>query len=99
MTDNDMDPIDRMAMLLGTGLMLLGIVVLGIVEVIAGEPYGAVPLTNDAGNVVATPAVDPTIRTGVVVAGLIVLLLWAIYKLVTPVMGGGRMTGADASTR
>lgn len=99
MTDNDMDPIDRMAMLLGTGLTLLGIVVLGIVEVIAGEPYGAVPLTNDAGNVVATPAVDPTIRTGVVVAGLIVLLLWAIYKLVTPVMGGGRMTGADASTR
>ena len=36
-------------MALGGGLMTLGIVVLGIVELLAGKPYGAAPLTNEAG--------------------------------------------------
>ncbi len=85
MTLTDMNPIDRIALLLSTGLMLLGIVVLGIVELIAGPPYGAAPLTNDAGDVIATPMVDPNIRTGLVILGILVLLLWGIYKMVTPV--------------
>jgi hypothetical protein len=85
MTLSDINPIDRIALLLSTGLMLLGVVVLGFIEVIAGQPYGAAPLTNDAGEVIATPMVDPNIRTGLVILGLIVLLLWGIYKMITPV--------------
>ncbi|MCJ0618770.1 hypothetical protein JZX76_04310 [Haloarcula hispanica] len=76
--------IDKAAMALSGGLMLLGVVVLGIVEILAGKPYSAAPLTNDAGEIIATPMVDPTLRTGLVLAGLIVLALYGVYRLVAP---------------
>ena len=78
---------DTVAMGLSAALILLGTVVLGIVEVLAGEPYGAAPLTNEAGEIVATPAIDPAVRTGLVIAGLLVLALWAIYRIATPAIG------------
>lgn len=78
------DIIDRAAMALSAGLMLLGIVVLGVVEILAGQPYSPAPITNDAGEVVATPLIDPTLRTGLVLAGIAVLGLYAAYRLVTP---------------
>ncbi|WP_121823080.1 hypothetical protein [Halostella salina] len=78
------DTVDKAAMALGSALMLLGVVVLGIVELIAGEPYSPVPITNDAGEVLASPAVDPVLRTGLVIAGLVVLVLWGIYRMATP---------------
>ena len=76
--------IDRLAMLVGGGLVLLGTVVLGIVEVLAGEPYGAAPVTNDAGEIIASPFVDPNLRTGLVILGLLALLLWGLYKMAAP---------------
>ncbi|MBV0923556.1 hypothetical protein KTS45_05020 [Halomicroarcula limicola] len=78
------DIIDEAAMALSGGLMLLGIVGLGIVEMLAGAPYGAAPVTNEAGEIVATPMVDPTVRTGLVIAGLVVLGLYAAYRIATP---------------
>jgi len=48
------DIIDKAAMALSAGLMLLGIVGMGILEVLVGAPYGPVPLTNEAGDVIAT---------------------------------------------
>jgi hypothetical protein len=77
------DTIQKAAMALGGGLMALGIVGLGIVEMLAGKPYGAAPLTNEAGAVVATPAVDPVLRIGLVLAGLAVLGLYGVYAAVT----------------
>jgi hypothetical protein len=82
------DVIDRIAMGLSAALMLVGIVVLGAVEIVAGPPYGAAPTTNEAGEVVATPMVDPTLRTGLVVAGLLVLFVWGLYKLAMPMIAG-----------
>jgi hypothetical protein len=86
-----LNPIDKAAMAVSGFLMVLGVVVLGIVEVLAGPPYGAsaVEQTNEAGEVVNTiyPAVDPTIRTGLVILGLVVLLLWGVYKVVSPTLG------------
>jgi hypothetical protein len=52
------------------------------VEILAGQPYGAAPVTNEAGEIVATPAVDPVVRTGVVLTGLAVLLLWGVYRVI-----------------
>ena len=92
MTLNDLNPIDRIALLLSTGLMLLAIPVLGVLELLDGAPYGAAPLTNDAGEVIATPLIDPNIRTGLIMLGLIVLLLWGIYKMITPVRETDRDT-------
>ncbi|MBX0293719.1 hypothetical protein [Haloarcula nitratireducens] len=79
--------IDKAAMALSGGLMLLGIVGLGIAEILAGAPYGAAPVTNEAGEIVATPMVDPTLRTGLVIAGLVVLGLYAAYRVATPADG------------
>lgn len=80
------DTIDNAALALGGALIALGTVVSGIVEILAGRPYGATPveLTNDAGTVVETlyPAVDPTLRTGLVIAGLLVLFVWGLYRIV-----------------
>ncbi len=89
--------IDKAALALSSALMLLGIVVLGFVEVLAGQPYGAAPVeqTNDAGEVVNTlyPAIDPTLRTGLVIAGLVILLLWGLYRMAgTPVDNVDRQT-------
>ncbi|WP_066414469.1 hypothetical protein [Halorubrum aethiopicum] len=81
---NQPDIIDRAAMALSAGLMLTGIVVLGLIEILAGQPYSPVPITNDAGEVVATPLFDPTLRTAFVLAGIGVLGLYAAYRIVTP---------------
>lgn len=81
------DAIDRAALAISSGLILLGVVVLGVVELLDGAPYGAAPTTNDAGEIVATPMVDPTLRTGLVIAGLVVLGLWGLYRLATPDVG------------
>lgn len=78
------DIIDKAAMALSAGLMLLGVVGMGLLELLVGAPYSPVPVTNEAGEVVATPLISPQIRTGVVLAGLAVLGLYAAYKIVTP---------------
>jgi hypothetical protein len=88
--EHDTDVLDKAAMGLSAALMLVGIVVLGVVEIVAGPPYGAAPMTNEAGEVVATPMVDPTLRTGLVVAGLAVLFAWGLYKMALPALGDER---------
>jgi len=90
------DTIRKAAMALGGGLMVLGTAGLGIVELLAGEPYGAAPLTNEAGAVIATPAVDPVLRTGLVLAGFAVLALDTFSPCVFTTRyarGGGPCTG------
>jgi len=77
----DYNVIDRAALAASAALMLIGVVVLGIVEMLAGPPYGAAPTTNDAGEVIATPLVDPNLRTGLVLAGLLVLFTWGLYRV------------------
>jgi len=88
--------IDRAAMALSSALLLAGIVVLGVVEILDGVPYGAAPTTNEAGEVIAQPGIDPVIRTGLVLAGLTVLGLWGFYRIAVPVTE--RRTTTEAST-
>jgi hypothetical protein len=78
---NTYNIIDKAALAASGALMLLGIVVLGVVEILDGPPYGAAPTTNEAGEVIATPMVDPTLRTGLIIAGLVILLAWGVYRM------------------
>lgn len=78
------DIIDTAARALSAGLMLFGIVVLGIIEILAGQPYSPVPMTNEAGDVIAQPLISPEVRTAFVLAGIAVLGLYAAYRFVTP---------------
>ncbi|WP_251330935.1 hypothetical protein [Haloplanus pelagicus] len=90
--------IDKAAMALSGTLLSLGIVVLGVVEIVDGAPYGASPVTNEAGEIVAHPGVDPAIRTGLVLAGLGVLLLWGGYRAaVGPATVGSTSDGVTAA--
>ncbi|MEZ3117702.1 hypothetical protein RYH80_17430 [Halobaculum sp. MBLA0147] len=77
------DTIDTAAIGLSGALALVATVGLGTVEILAGKPYSPVPLKNDAGEVIAQPAVDPTIRTGLIVGALVVLLVWGLYRFAT----------------
>ena len=92
------DIIQKAAMALSAGLMLLGLVGMGIVEILVGTPYSPAPITNEAGDVVATPLISPQIRTGIVLAGIAVLGLYAAYAIVTPLADdekAGHETVAD----
>lgn len=92
---SNIDMVDKAAMAVSGGLILLGIVVLGMVETLAGEPYGASPIVNDAGEVVATPLIDPALRTGLVILGLMVLLLWGLYRYAMAPVGEAEPSGTE----
>ncbi|WP_197428592.1 hypothetical protein [Halapricum sp. CBA1109] len=78
---NNYTIIDKAALAVSSAAMLVGIVVLGVVETLAGSPHSPAPVTNDAGEVIATPLISANIRTGFVLAGVLVLLLWAVYRV------------------
>ncbi|MEF8881926.1 MAG: hypothetical protein V5A34_05300 [Halapricum sp.] len=84
MSDKEIDRTDRIVIGASTLLILFGVVVLGIVEMLDGEPYVAQPITNDAGDIIAQPGVDPAIRTGLVMAGIALFALYGLYKVVIP---------------
>lgn len=79
MATDTADVVDRIAMLLGGGLVVLGVAVLGLINALSQTP--PVPQTNDAGQVVAEPLVPPDLRAYVVALGLVVWLVYALYKL------------------
>ncbi|MFB6140362.1 MAG: hypothetical protein ABEJ26_07990 [Halosimplex sp.] len=97
MQEHITNAIDRAAMALAGGLMLLGVVGLGLLEVLDGPPYGAAPTTNEAGEVIATPLVDPNLRTGLFIAGLLVLLVWQLYRMAATHEGDDAARRADVT--
>ncbi|MFB6128988.1 MAG: hypothetical protein ABEJ47_04415 [Halorhabdus sp.] len=80
-TTSDETLADQIAMALGGGLPVLGVIVLGLVEVLSGKPYS--PKFTKSGAVASGVTVDPTIRAGLIVLGMVVLLGFAIYAVVT----------------
>jgi hypothetical protein len=89
------DTIDKLAMYVSGGLLLLATVGTGLVELLAGKPYSPVSME---GKILEGAAVHPNIRTALVVAGLLVLLVYAGYKLATPLDEGSERTTAASST-
>jgi hypothetical protein len=83
MIDTDVDMIDKLAMGLSAVLAFLSLIGLGIIELLAGQPYNPAPMTNDAGEVIASPAIDPSLRVGLLIAAFLVLFLWGLYKMAT----------------
>jgi hypothetical protein len=80
MTD-DMTTVDKLAMIVGGSFVVLGTVVLGIVEALVGNP-SAVPVTNEAGQVVATTTFPVEVRATLIALGLLVWFVAGAYKLV-----------------
>jgi hypothetical protein len=86
---------DRIAMALGGGLVLLGTAVLGFFETVIGN-YHAMPVTNDAGDVVATTTFDPSLRAAIIALGLLVWLGYALYTVFGAISGSGASSGIGA---
>ena len=93
--DSTLDTVDKAVLWTSTGLILTGVVVLGLVELVTGEPYVAAPITNEAGDVIAAPTVDPAIRTGLVMAGVLLLMLYGAYKMAMPDTGATETVAGD----
>ena len=68
---------DKIALYGGGGLVVLGTLVIGFIEMIAGSSH---PVTGE-GQIVHEALVPLAIRSYVILAGLLVLGLTAIYNL------------------
>ncbi len=68
---------DKLAMYVGGGLILFGAVVIGVVETLFGSPHAV----TGEGQIVHEALVPLEIRSGIILAGLLVWMLYAIYKL------------------
>jgi hypothetical protein len=93
-----MNTIDKAVMIATGALMFAGIVLAGIVEILTGQPFSPVPMTNEAGEVIAQPAIDPQVRVGLVVLAILILALWSIYKVAWPALGLGEAPVDESMT-
>lgn len=85
MTEQTTSTADRIAMLVGGGLIAIGVIVLGFLNVITNNPHMEV---IEDGVVTAEPLVPPDIRAYLILLGLLVWLLYGIFKAVTVPSGG-----------
>ncbi|RXK49561.1 hypothetical protein EAF64_11160 [Halorientalis pallida] len=84
-------------MLVGGALVVVGTVVLGLIETFVGNP-SPVPVTNEAGDVIASPTIPVEIRATLIALGLLVWGLYGVYKLAAPSGGESTPTGTAATT-
>lgn len=84
---------DKIAMVLGGGLIVLGIVVFGFFETVLGNPH-TLEQTNQAGDVIVHTTFSPNLRAGIIALGLLVWGVYALYKVATAVSKRG---GSEAS--
>jgi hypothetical protein len=90
-TNTETTAVDSIVMALGGGLILLGTVVLGIVELVAGNNNPMYVGTNGEGETISAlspgaletvqsaPVVAPNVRAALVLAGLAVFAAYAVY--------------------
>ncbi len=70
-------------MVVGGSFVLLGTVVLGTLDTLIGNP-SPIPVTNEAGQVVATTTFPVEVRASLIALGLLVWFAAAVYKVATP---------------
>ncbi|CCQ33281.1 hypothetical protein HLRTI_001852 [Halorhabdus tiamatea SARL4B] len=85
-TNTDETLADQIAMALGGGLMILGVVILGLIEVFSGKPYS--PIAD--GSVAAGVTIDPYWRALLITIGGVILMLYAIYVVLVRGLLGQR---------
>ncbi len=89
---SDLTTADRIAMYVGGGLVLLGTVGIGILEMAAGSPH---PVSGE-GQIVHEALVPLEVRSYVILSGL---LIWGVYAVYKVAAGGGVPGAAQPDTR
>jgi membrane-bound ClpP family serine protease len=75
---NELTIPDKIAMYVGGGLIVLGVVVIGIIEMALGASH---PVSGE-GQIVHEALVPIEIRSYIIIAGLAIWGLYAVYKVV-----------------
>lgn len=74
---DDLTTADRIALYVGGGLVVFGVVVIGFLEIVAGSTH---PVT-DEGQTVHEALIPLEIRSYVILLGLLVWAAYAVYKV------------------
>lgn len=92
MTDDTLPT--KIAQYVGGGLVILGVVVVGLVEMVAGASH---PVTED-GQIVHEALVPIEIRSYIILAGILIWGLYAVYRIaaVPPMTAADRHRGVEA---
>jgi len=80
-----LNTVDKFAMYVGGGLLILGTVGIGLVEMVGGSPH---PVSGE-GQIVHEALVPIEFRSYIILAGLLVLGIYSVYKVIE----GGRPSG------
>ncbi|MEF8812343.1 MAG: hypothetical protein V5A55_00760 [Halovenus sp.] len=85
---------DKIAMYVGGGLVVLGTFVIGLVEMVAGSTH---PVQSE-GQIIHEALVPLDIRSYIILAGLLVWGIYAVYKVVGTTPGGTKPTQQPAGS-
>ena len=83
---------DKIAMYLGGGLVVLGVVVLGLLEMFLGATHPV----DEEGQIIHEALIPLDVRAYIILLGLLVLGLYAVYKVVGTTPSADPATAADA---
>lgn len=83
---------DKVAMYVGGGLIVLGTVVIGFIEMVGGSGH---PVSGE-GQIQHEALVPLEIRSYIIIAGLLIWGLYTIYKVVGTTPRGGKPTQQPA---
>ncbi len=91
---NELTTLDKIAMYVGGGLVVLGVPVIGLLEMAlgAGHPVDA------EGAIVHEALVPINVRAGIILAGLLIWGLYAIAKVIVGPATASPTGAADAQT-
>lgn len=87
---SELTTIDKLAMYVGTGLVLLGTAGIGLLEMFLGSTH---PVTGE-GQIVHEALIPIEIRSYIIILGLVIWGLYAIYKVVVGTPPSGHETAA-----
>ncbi|WP_225336307.1 hypothetical protein [Halomicrobium urmianum] len=75
---SELNTTDKVAAYVGGGLIVLGAVVIGLLEMIAGSPH---PVTGE-GQIEHEALIPLEIRSYIIILGLLIWAVYAIYKVI-----------------
>lgn len=90
---SDLSTADKVAMYVGGGLVVLGVVVIGLFDMLLGAGHPV----NSEGAIEHAALVPIDIRAGIILLGLMVWGLVAVYKFVAGSAPSGATTGQAPS--
>lgn len=82
---NDFDTPEKIAAYGGGGLMVLGVLVIGLLEMLLGSSH---PVTGE-GQIVHEALVPIEVRSIIILLGLLIWTGYAVYKVVATTPGSG----------